>query len=65
MLTETAIRHTKPKEKPYKLFDERGLFMFVVPTDGRLWRLRYRHSGKEKLHSAHTRCAVEACTEEA
>ncbi len=49
MLTETAIRHAKPKEKPYKLFDERGLFMLVAPTGGRLWRFRYRHGGKEKL----------------
>jgi hypothetical protein len=32
MLTEAAIRNAKPREKPYKLFDERGLFMLVVPT---------------------------------
>jgi Arm DNA-binding domain len=51
MLTEAAIRNAKPREKPYKLFDERGLFMLVVPTGGRLWRFRYRHSGKEKLLS--------------
>lgn len=30
MLTETAIRNTKPKEKPYKLFDESWLFMLAV-----------------------------------
>jgi hypothetical protein len=51
MLTEAAIRNAKPREKPYKLFDERGLFMLVVPTGGRLWRFRYRHGGKEKLLS--------------
>jgi integrase len=51
MLTEVAIRNAKPRERPYKLFDERGLFMLVVPTGGRLWRFRYRHSGKEKLLS--------------
>jgi hypothetical protein len=51
MLTEAAIRNAKPREKPYKLFGERGLFMLVVPTGGRLWRFRYRHSGKEKLLS--------------
>jgi Arm DNA-binding domain len=49
MLTETAIRHTKPKEKPYKFLDARGLFMLVAPTGGRLWRFRYRYGGKEKL----------------
>jgi integrase len=51
VLTEAAIRNAKSKEKPYKLFDERGLFMLVVPTGGRLWRFRYRHGGKEKLLS--------------
>jgi hypothetical protein len=51
MLTEAAIRNAKPRQKPYKLFDERGLFVLVVPTGGRLWRFRYRHGGKEKLLS--------------
>jgi hypothetical protein len=45
-LSEAAIRNAKPREKPYKLFDERGLFMLMVPTGGRLWRFRYRHGGK-------------------
>jgi hypothetical protein len=45
MLTETAIRSAKPREKPYKLFDERGLYLLVAPTGGRLWRFRYRHGG--------------------
>lgn len=48
-LTETRIRAAKPAEKPYKVFDERGLFMLVTPSGGRLWRLRYRHGGVEKL----------------
>jgi hypothetical protein len=39
----------KPAEKSYKLFDERGLFMLVTPTGGRLWRFRYGHGGAEKL----------------
>jgi hypothetical protein len=29
VLTEAAVRAAKPKEKPYKLFDERGLYMLV------------------------------------
>jgi len=39
----------RPKERAYKLFDERGLFMLVTPTGGRLWRFRYRLNGVEKL----------------
>jgi integrase len=39
------------KERPYKLFDKRGLFLLVTPTGGRLWRLRYRIGALEKLIS--------------
>lgn len=49
MLTETAVKAAKPAEKPRKLFDERGLYLFVPPTGARLWRLKYRLAGKEKL----------------
>ncbi|CAE6747613.1 tyrosine-type recombinase/integrase [Paraburkholderia domus] len=48
-LTDTAIRNTKSSEKPLKLFDGGGLFLLVAPTGGKLWRLKYRYGGKEKL----------------
>ena len=48
-LTDTAIRNVKPGEKPLKLFDGGGLFLLVAPTGGKLWRLKYRFGGKEKL----------------
>ena len=54
-LTEVQIRAAKPREKAYKLFDERGLFLLVTPGAdsyrGRLWRLRYRYAKVEKLLS--------------
>ena len=50
-LTETRIRAARAFDRPYKLFDERGLFMLVTPPGGRLWRLRYRMYGREKLLS--------------
>lgn len=34
--------------KPIKLFDERGLFLLLQPSGGKLWRLKYRYLGKEK-----------------
>src|SRR5215471_2341872 len=49
VLNEARIRASRPKDRPYKLFDERGLFMLVAPSGGRLWRFRYRHGGVEKL----------------
>jgi integrase len=48
-LSEAKIRGARPKERAYKVFDERGLFMLVTPTGGRLWRFRYRLGGVEKL----------------
>lgn len=49
-LTDTAIRKAKPAEKPYKLTDEKGLFLLVGVKPGALyWRMKYRFAGKEKL----------------
>lgn len=47
-LTDTAIRNAKHGPKPIKLFDERGLFLLLQPSGGKLWRLKYRYHGKEK-----------------
>src|SRR3981081_4225421 len=51
MLTDKAIKGAKRREKPYKLFDERALFMLVPPKGARWWRLKFRVEGKEKLLS--------------
>jgi integrase len=48
-LTDVAVRNAKPLERAYKLSDERGLFLLVSPSGGRLWRFKYRFEGKEKL----------------
>jgi integrase len=47
-LTDSAVRSAKPAAKPTKLYDERGLFLLVQPSGGKLWRLKYRFDGKEK-----------------
>jgi integrase len=48
-LTETEIRKSKPGEKAYRLPDGKGLFLFVTPSGGKLWRFKYRHGGMQKL----------------
>lgn len=50
-LTDTAIRSAKTTEKPRKLFDGGGLFLLLKPNGARLWQLKYRVSGREKLLS--------------
>ena len=47
-LNDVAIRATKPRPKPIKLSDERGLILLVQPSGGKPWRLKYRIAGKEK-----------------
>jgi integrase len=50
-LNEARIRAARPKDKPYKLRDGRGLYLLVTPTGGRLWRLRFRYAGRENMLS--------------
>lgn len=53
-LSDTALRKAKPADKPYKLYDERGLYLIVNPNGGKWWRLKYRLDGKEKTISLGT-----------
>ena len=46
-LTDTAVRNVKPTEKPYKISDEKGLYLLVSAT-GKYWRYDFRFGGKRK-----------------
>ena len=46
-LTDTAIRNAKPKDKQYKLSDEKGLYLLVKKA-GKYFRLDYRFAKKRK-----------------
>lgn len=50
-LTDTQLRALKPREKAYRISDARGLYIQVSPTGSKLWRMRYRFEGREKLLS--------------
>lgn len=47
-LSDITARQAKYTGKPQKLSDEKGLFL-LVNQSGKYWRLKYRHSGKEKV----------------
>ena len=48
-LTDTQIRKAlKPKDKPYKKADDKGLYLLVNPDKSKWWRFKYRFEGKEK-----------------
>jgi integrase len=51
VLTDTAIRKAKLSGKAYKLSDSGGLYLLIKPDGARYWRMKYRHTGKEKLLS--------------
>lgn len=47
MLTDTAIRAAKPREKSWKLADYQGLYLLIQPNGTKHWYLKYRFEGKE------------------
>jgi integrase len=47
-LSALQVRSAKGQERPYKVSDSGGLYMFVQPSGQRYWRLAYRWSGKQK-----------------
>jgi integrase len=49
LLTDTEIRKSRPADKAYRLPDTKGLFLFITPAGGKLWRFKYRYDGKQKL----------------
>lgn len=50
-LSDVKIRNLKPKEKQYKVSDFEGLYILVKPTGSKLWQMKYRYFGKERLLS--------------
>ena len=53
-LTNTSIRNAKPTTRTQRMFDGGGLYLELSPAGGKWWRLKYRHSGKEKRLSLGT-----------
>lgn len=47
-LTILQVKNSKPREKAYKLTDQKGLYLMVHPTGSKTWKYRYRFAGKEK-----------------
>lgn len=60
MLSELACKNAKAKDKPYKLSDEKGLYLLIQPSTvegkkpGKWWRFRYTFQNKENTLSLGT-----------
>lgn len=50
-LKELEVKYTQRRQRPFKLSDGGGLHLLVQPSGSKLWRLKYRFDGKEKLLS--------------
>jgi len=49
MLTDAQAKKAAPREKPYKMADAGGLYLYVATTGLRSWRMKFRFQGVEKL----------------
>jgi integrase len=48
MLTDTALRNLRPKEKPYKVTDRDGMYVLVQSTGSVSFRYDYRLNGRRE-----------------
>jgi hypothetical protein len=44
-LSDTAARNAKPREKPYRIADAKGMYLEVTPAGGKYWRMKYWTAG--------------------
>jgi hypothetical protein len=61
-LSDTQCKNAKPKEKPYKLADEKGMFLLVNPNGSKYFRFKYRFGGKEKVLALGCRSCLKLST---
>lgn len=47
-LTTLAINRAAPREKSWKLSDEKGLYLLIYPSGSKHWHFKYRYLGREK-----------------
>ena len=50
-LTDIKIKSAKPKEKRYQLADSDGLYLEIMTSGKKYWRLRYFKDGRRSWHT--------------
>ncbi|RKV69012.1 MAG: DUF4102 domain-containing protein [Neisseria sp.] len=50
-LNDRQIKNAKPAEKPFKLNDGKGLYLYINTGGGKLWRFDFSYNGKRKTLS--------------
>lgn len=47
-LSDLGARNAKPKAQKYKLSDAHGLYLTVLPSGAKAWKMAYRFGGKQR-----------------
>lgn len=50
-LTDRAVLNAKPQPSRYKISDDYGLYLLVMPKGGKHWRFDYRFAGARRTHT--------------
>lgn len=48
MLTDELVRSAEVKDRIFKIFDEKGLYIEINPNGSKYWRMKYTLGGREK-----------------
>ncbi|TXC71226.1 DUF4102 domain-containing protein [Sphingomonas ginsenosidivorax] len=54
MLTNAAVKPVRPRAAAYKIFDERGLNLYVAPNGRKSVRMKFHFEGRGKLSTIGT-----------
>ena len=57
-LTDLKIRQSKPRDEAYSVADGGGMYLWVTPAGGKLFRWSYRFEGKRKLMALGTHSSM-------
>ncbi|WP_425281000.1 Arm DNA-binding domain-containing protein [Mixta intestinalis] len=49
MLTVKQSDAAKPRDKPYRISDGNGLYLYIPASGKKIWRLKCQFEGKEKI----------------
>ena len=50
-LTDAAVKAARPRKAAFKLSDGQSLYLLVQSSGSKLWRLKYRHGGAERVYA--------------
>ncbi|GHT99806.1 hypothetical protein FACS1894126_6110 [Alphaproteobacteria bacterium] len=48
MLSDSACKNAKPKDKVYAITDGEGMYLEIHPNGSKYWRMKYRYGDKQK-----------------